>query len=289
MNKKRTKEVFTYVFIVLLAVCQAAMYHVFVFPNGFAPAGVGGVVTMVQYALSFSAGYLTLIINIPLAVLAFFFADKTYAVRSFVFVAVFSAMLFVWEAVGFYQYDAGDSPVLAVFAAGAIGGIIYGFSLRINSSTGGTDFVAAVIHKKQPQFSLVWVIFTLNAAVAVVSFFVYDYRMEPVILCLLYCFIQSRISDTIVKGESSALKAEIITACPEQLAERLLTGLHHGVTEITVRGAYSNTEKTLIVCLINKRDLVHFKKILAEFENTFAYVSSVNDVYGRFYRKTLLP
>lgn len=62
----------TYVFIVFLAVASATTYHVFIFPNKFAPAGVGGITTMVQYAFGFSAGYLTLIVNVPLAVLVFF-------------------------------------------------------------------------------------------------------------------------------------------------------------------------------------------------------------------------
>lgn len=44
----------------------------------------------------------------------------------------------------------------------------------------------------------------------------------------------------------------------------------------------------MLVCLINKHDLVAFKKILAGFDNTFAYVSSVNDVYGRFRRNTII-
>ncbi|PWM74927.1 MAG: hypothetical protein DBX59_02775 [Bacillota bacterium] len=288
MKQKIVKETLNYALIAVMAAVQAAVYHIFVFENDFAPAGVGGIVTMVQYAFSFDAGYLNLIINVPLALAVFFFADRTYALRSFLFVLVFSGMLFVWDAAGLYRYDAGESRILAVIAAGAVIGIVYGFSLRINSSTGGTDFIAALVHKAKPQLSLVWVIFALNASVAVVSFFVYGQQMEPVILCLAYCFIQSRISDGILKGFSSALKAEIVTDKPEELTERLLSGTHHGVTEISVRGGYSHAEKTMIVCLINKRDLVTFKKILSEFENTFAYVSSVNDVYGRFFRNNVL-
>lgn len=111
----------TYVFIVFLAVASATTYHVFIFPNKFAPAGVGGITTMVQYAFGFSAGYLTLIVNVPLAVLVFFFGDRTFAVRSFLFVLVFSAMILVWDAVGFYSYDAGDNKLLAVIAAGHAG------------------------------------------------------------------------------------------------------------------------------------------------------------------------
>ncbi len=287
-RSKILKETMTYVFIVFLAVASATTYHVFIFPNKFAPAGVGGITTMVQYAFGFSAGYLTLIVNVPLAVLVFFFGDRTFAVRSFLFVLVFSAMILVWDAVGFYSYDAGDNKLLAVIAAGTLGGVIYGYSLRLNSSTGGTDYAAALIHKARPQFSLIWVIFALNASVAVVSFFVYDYQMEPVILCIIYCFTQSKISDGILKGVSSALKVEIITDKPDELIDELLKHIHHGITEIAARGAYSHTDKTMLVCLINKHDLVAFKKILAGFDNTFAYVSSVNDVYGRFRRNTII-
>lgn len=197
-------------------------------------------------------------------------------------------MILVWDAVGFYSYDAGDNKLLAVIAAGTLGGVIYGYSLRLNSSTGGTDYAAALIHKARPQFSLIWVIFALNASVAVVSFFVYDYQMEPVILCIIYCFTQSKISDGILKGVSSALKVEIITDKPDELIDELLKHIHHGITEIAARGAYSHTDKTMLVCLINKHDLVAFKKILAGFDNTFAYVSSVNDVYGRFRRNTII-
>lgn len=288
MRKKILKEAFYYALIALMATLQAAVYHIFVFENDFAPAGVGGIVTMVQYAFSFQAGYLNLIINVPLALAVFFIADKKYALRSFVFVLVFSGMLLVWEAAGLYRYDAGENRILAVIAAGTIIGVIYGVSLRIDSSTGGTDYLAALVRKAKPQFSLVWLIFALNASVAVVSFFVYGQQMEPVILCLVYCFIQSRISDGILKGFASALKVEIVTDKPDELRDRLLNGVHHGVTEISVRGGYSHTDKTMLICLINKRDLAAFKKILASFDNTFAYVSSVNDVYGRFFRNNVL-
>ncbi len=287
-RSKIFKEITVYLFIVLLAVASATTYHVFIFPNRFAPAGVGGITTMVQYAFGFSAGYLTLIMNIPLALAVFFWGDKVFAVRSFLFVLVFSGMILVWEAVGLYQYDAGDNTLLAVIAAGTLGGVIYGYSLRMNASTGGTDYAAALIHKAKPQLSLVWVIFALNASVAVVSFFVYDYQMEPVILCIIYCFTQSKISDGILKGVSSALKVEIITDKPDELIDELLKHIRHGITEIAARGAYSHTDKTMLVCLINKHDLVMFKKILAGFDNTFAYVSSVNDVYGRFRRNTII-
>lgn len=63
-----------------------------------------------------------------------------------------------------------------------------------------------------------WVIFGLNASVAVLSFFVYGCQFEPVILCLIYCYLSSRISDSILKGGKKALKFEVVTKQADALA-----------------------------------------------------------------------
>lgn len=45
-------------------------YELFVFPNAFAPAGINGFATIIQYLFHVSIGYLSLIINLPLILLA---------------------------------------------------------------------------------------------------------------------------------------------------------------------------------------------------------------------------
>ena len=57
--------------------------------------------------------------------------------------------------------------------------------------TGGTDFVSAIVHKHAPEKSVFGISFTLNAVIAVASYFVYGYKMEPVILCILYSFMST--------------------------------------------------------------------------------------------------
>lgn len=281
-----------YLGLIGLAVVSATSYYVFIYKNRFAPAGINGIATMVQDAFGFNVGYLSLIINVPLAILTFFIVNKKYAVRTMVFVVVFSLMNIFYEKVRFngkpfYQYDAGNNKLLAVIAAGVIGGVIYGYALKLSGSTGGTDYIAILINHKFPHFSIVWVTLVLNSSVAVASFFVYDYNMESVILCLIYSFLLSKFSDMILKGFESAVKIEIITDKPDEIIEELLEKIHHGITEINATGAYTHAEKKMIICIINKRELAEFKKIVSKYANTFAYVSSVNEVYGKFHRKRL--
>ena len=46
-----------------LACLMGVSYELFVFPNAFAPAGINGLATMLQYLLHVNIGYLSLLIN----------------------------------------------------------------------------------------------------------------------------------------------------------------------------------------------------------------------------------
>ena len=179
-------------------------------------------------------------------------------------------------------YNSGYSRLLGPVAAGVVSGTVYGLVLRLNGSTGGTDIVAAWMHKLRPEVSLVWLIFGLNAAVAALSFFVYGCQFEPVILCLVYCYLSSTIGDHILKGYQTALKFEVVTRDAGALSNRLLRELRHGVTVLPARGMYSDTPRDLLVCVVNRSQIVRFQEMLQEFPDAFAYVSTVNETMGNF-------
>ncbi|MUU12952.1 MAG: YitT family protein [Oscillibacter sp.] len=112
------------------------------------------------------------------------------------------------------------------------------------------------------------------------SFFVYGCQFEPVILCLIYCYLSSSISDTILKGGKSAMKFEVVTRQPEELSRQLMQQLRHGVTVLQAEGMYSETPRSLLICVVNRHQVVRFQEILARFPDTFACVSSVNETWG---------
>ena len=239
---------------------------------------------MVQYLFDFSIGYMSLLINIPLILLAWRKLDPQFARRSLLFVLVFSSATLVLNRMDLsaISYHSGYSALLGPVAAGVISGAVYGLVIRQNGSTGGTDIVAAWVRKHHPEASLVWVIFGLNASVAALSFFVYGYQFEPVILCLIYCYLSSHISDGILKGGKTALKFEVITRSAPALSTRLMQELRHGVTVLPAQGMYSDTPRDLLICVVNRHQIVRFQDILCEFPDTFAYVSTVSETMGNF-------
>ena len=288
IRKFGNTRVFRYLAIALFAVAYALIYEIFVFPNSFAPAGINGIVTMIQYLFRFKVGYLSLIINLPMLAAAWFVLDRSYALRTLTFTLIFSATLLVSERLGIAEsgiiFEATDTGgrLLAAIAAGLFNGFLYSMSVRMGGSTGGTDVVGEFIHHARPEYNTVWVIFTINAIVAVASFFVYDLKYEPVILCAVYIFVNSRTSDAIFKGNRAAAKFEVITTQPEQLSHELITTLRHGCTVIRAEGMYTHSNRAMLVCVINRRQVVDFERIIRKYDNTFAYISTVNGIVGNF-------
>ncbi len=282
------KKALEYAAVLGAALLMALNYEIFVFPNSFAPAGVNGIATMIQYKLRFSIGYMNLLLNLPLCFAALFVLKRDYALKSLVFCLAFSgfALVFKYRLVDLtpylYQTATGTSVVLAPVAAGVVNGFIYGAAIKANASTGGTNIVAAFVHHRHPEKNLMAIVFILNASVAISSYFVYDHKMEPVICCLIYSFITSLISDRILKGGKSQVKFEIVSADYEALAKEIIEETHHSATVIPAKGMYSGKDTDLLICVVNKHQIVKLQEIIRRHPGSFAYISSVNETFGNF-------
>ncbi len=284
------RHVITYVVILLLACGNAMSYHLFIFPNRFAPSGLNGLCTIIQEVSGLNVGYLSLIINIPLAVLVYVFVNHKLAVRSMVYVFTFSAMLVVLERVDLsafaYATENGTSAILGPLVAGIISGAVYAILVRGSAYTGGTDYVASLIRKRRPDLNFFYVTFLINVGVAAISYFVYDFQMEPVILCILYSFMSSTVSDNMLKSGRSAIRFEIITDQPEELSREIIEQLHHSATVVPAKGMYTGKETNILICVISKSQITNLAKIIRKYPNTFAIMSQVSEVMGNFIQRT---
>ena len=284
------RKVFTYAIILLLAFGNAMSYHIFVFPNRFAPSGLNGLCTIIQELFGLNVGYLSLIINVPLALVVFEFVNRKLAVRSMVYVVTFSAMLVVLEKADLsafaYSTENGTSTILGPLVAGIISGAVYGILVKCSSYTGGMDYVASLVRIKRPDLNFFYVTFLINVAVAGISYFVYGFQIEPVILCVLYSFMSSTVSDNMLKSGRSAIRFEIITDHPQELSRDIIERLNHSCTLIPGRGMYSGQEKNILICVINKSQIATLSKLIRKYPGTFAVMSSVSAVMGNFKKLT---
>ena len=283
---RNLKRVWTYLAIAAVAMLAALNYELFVFPNAFAPSGLNGICTMIQYVSGVSVGYLSLLINIPLALIVYFKVSKPIAVRSMVYVIVFSVGLLILEKVDLtpfaYSTANGTSHILGPLTAGLIMGYIYAILMKASAYTGGTDFVAAIIHAKNPEKSVYGLSFLMNALVAVSSYFVYDFKMEPVLLCILYSFASTNMAERFLKNGRSAVRFEIVTNYPEQISKEIINKLHHTATVFPAKGMYNGKEVDIVMCVVNNSQMEALSQIVQRYPHTFAIMSQVNEVMGNF-------
>ena len=282
------KKVFPYLQILFSAVLLAFVYYVFIITNNFAPAGLNGIATMIQYKTGFSISYMSLLINIPLSVLAYFLVQKDFAVKTFLFSVVYSAAFLLLQNsdLTFIQYNAlGHDTIYPVILSGVLGGAVYGTCFRNNASTGGTDVISRYINKVRPETNFFVVTFLLNGVVAISSIFVYSegvLNYKPMALCILYCFLSSFVGNLLLKTTKTAYKFTVITAHKEELVEEITKSLHHGCTELDVTGSYTGSKRTMLICVVNKHQLHDFQNILAKYPDTFSYFEVVSETYGNF-------
>ena len=281
-----TKKLVSYLFIVVLGLVLALNYQLFVFPNNFAPAGLNGIFTMIQYLFDFKLSNASILLNIPLFFVVFFKVSRPYATRAMVFLLSFSGCLMLLDKVDLspFVYSTTSSTLLGPAVAGMISGVCGYFMHRMGACMGGTEYIAKLIHRKNPAFNLFTIIFLLNATVACISYFVYGYQIEPVLLCIIYSYFSSSIRDNMNRKYQSALRCEIVTDHGEQLGKEIIENLHHSVTQLQGKGLYTGKEKNVLVCIVNPTQLNELTKIVARYPDSFVSVSHINGVVGKFKR-----
>ena len=293
---KNEKNIGEFLFDILYAVAAGIIvgtaYHFFQNSNGFAPGGVGGLATITSYLLTDKVSWSVLMVafNLPIFILVSAFINKKLGAILSLYMLVQSAMPIFYNAIDARPYSAlayseDFNIVFACIATGVISG--FGFSLMLKrfGASGGTYGISALLKKAKPDLNIAYVSFIMDTSVVFIAFFVYGMKITPVICTLLNLFIANVIVDHGLSGIKNGYKFEIITSDPDTLSSELLTNLHHGVTCIKARGMYSGTDKHLLICIINKRQIGAVIKIIKSHPDTFASFEKVNEVFGNFKRR----
>lgn len=292
--KKRylTNLILDMLYAVTAGMIVGSAYYFFQNSNGFAPGGVGGLATITHYLLADKVSWSVLMVafNLPIFVLVSVFINKKLGAILSLYMIVQSFIPRLYEAIGASPYSLANNQedfniVFACIATGVISG--FGFSLMLKrfGASGGTYGISALIKKMRPEMNIAYVSFVMDTGVVLIAFFVYGMKVTPVICTLLNLFIANVIVDHGLSGIKNGYKFEIVTNDPERLSEDLIRQLRHGVTSIQVHGMYSNTDKYMLVCIINKRQIGEMMKIIKNYPDTFASFEKVSEVFGNFKRR----
>ncbi len=293
--KKQTKcmqLVFDMFIAVVSGIVVGTAYFFFQNSNGFAPGGVGGLATITHYLLGGPVdwGIFMLAFNLPIFILVSILIDKKLGLMLSIYMIVQSSIPRLYSLLGLQAYSLSNNGddfniIFACIATGVVSGLGFSLMLRHFGASGGTYGISALIRKARPDLNIAYVSFIMDASVVAVAFLVYGRKLTPAMCTLLNLFIANVIVDNGISGIKNAYKFEIITNEPDRIAENIMEKLKHGVTQIRVRGMYSNTDKYMLVCIVNKRQIGDMMRIIKSYPGTFANVVKTNEVFGNFKRK----
>ena len=279
-------------FVLAAGTVVGTAYFFFQNSNGFAPGGVGGLATITYH---FSGGaldwsLLMVAFNLPIFILVSALINKKLGLFLSLYLLVQSFVPKLYEFLGakpycLVNYGEDFNVIFASIATGVISGFGFSLMLRHFGASGGTYGISALIKKAKPDLNIAYVSFIMDASVVFIAFFVYGMKITPVMCTLINLFIANIVVDRGLGGIKDGYKFEIVTTHPTELSEELMTTLKHGVTEINVHGMYSDTDRYMLVCIINKRQIGEMMKIIKKYPDTFASFQKVNEVFGNFKRK----
>lgn len=293
MKAKLVKDLLVDLFFAVAAgIVVGTAYFFFQNSNSFAPGGVGGLATITYHLSGYQLDWSLLMVafNLPIFVLVSALINKKLGFFLSVYLLTQSFLPKLYTLVGIKPYSLATcgedfNVIFACIATGVISGFGFSLMLRHFGASGGTYGISALIKKAKPDLNIAYVSFIMDASVVFIAFFVYGMKVTPVMCTLLNLFIANVVVDKGLGGIKDGYKFEIITKEPEALADELMKTLKHGVTSMKVQGMYTDTERYMLVCIINKRQIGEMMKILKKYPDTFASFEKVSEVFGNFKRK----
>lgn len=278
---KLLKTVMDLCLIVVAAALSAVGLYCFVNPANFAPSGIDGVSMMLQRLTSINFGYISLAINIPLLIIAWFFISKKYVIHTTLFTLFSSFLMILMEKIDMYQYISKNNAWIAVLASGIMLGVRTAIMFKIGGSTGGVDIIASIVQQKRPYMNIESVISVFCYVIIGVSFFVYG-NIESIIMSVAQMLIFNFTMNYVLKTTRNAVEAHIITDNPDSFKEDIINNLKHGATIIDGKGMFTGDNKKTIITIINIRQMNDLIKISKKHPNSFIYFNEVNGVWGNF-------
>ena len=282
----------------------------FIAPNNFTIGGISGIAILINVASNDKIPQSILVIglNLPLLILSFFFVKRRFALLTTLNTAMQSVWLFILEKIipdfkvifpGGYMPDGitlvgGEaSKLFAAVAAGICIGSAIVLAFKVGGSTGGADILAVMIQKKLAAGSIAWILFSINCVVIGMSVFILPCNAEkndplyygalfmPIVLSAFESYIESKTNEALTNGFTSAVEFRIITDKPDEMAAALMKELSRGVTSLPAKGMYTKEDKTMLVCVISKRQIATVRRITKEIDpDSFAVMSRVSQVLG---------
>ena len=278
-GKKWFSYVKSYGFITGACVIYALAFNFFYAPNDIAFGGITGLAQMINRVAGFPpVGVSIIIMNIPLFALAWWLLGGKMLLGSLYAMTVSSLLLDLFGHL--MVFPTLQEPLMACIFGGVAIGTATGIIAREGSSTGGTDIASRLLRLKFPSLSIGQTLRLLDLAVIAGVSIVFQ-QLHSALMGVLALFISTYCMDRVLFGAELSKVAYIISSKPQEIARVIVKEMHRGVTVLHGEGAWSGTEKQVLLCAFKSRQVVVLKRRIKEIDPyAFIIVSNAYEVLG---------
>ena len=295
---ERRRTAATFAALTFASILMAINYRTFVEWGGLYPAGATGLSMLLQriaqrFADAAGSGYVVPFSPINLALNAvpvwvgFRFIGRRFTFRSLYVIfmtGLFTDVLPIHALTSFIS--ASDLSRLATdpFLTSIFGGIVFGFAmslcLRMNATTGGTDFIAIYLSEQKGRET--WgIILAVNASILLAGGFVFGWAGS--LYSIVYQFVTLQVVHLMYRTYQHQTLL-IVTTEPKRVCEAIYRVSHHGATVVHGVGGYSGNGASVVYSVVAADDTAYIYSICKKIDpNAFINTMSTSRVIGRFY------
>ena len=267
-----------YALVALGSALFAAGFQFFLYPNSIIVGGVSGIAMIINYLTGLPVGIMTIVLNIPLFIIAWKHFGGKFIISSLVGMLLSSLLVDIMAVI---NYSPTDDMLLACLIGGAIKGFGLGIIYYAGATTGGTDIIAKFVRLRFPYINFGTIVLLTDAVIIIAFAMIFD-RVEAAMYAVIAMFVVSKVIDLVLYGIDNSSVCYIISENSEQLVKDITDKLHRGVTILSGEGAYSHKDKQVLLCVIKRTQIADIRKIIRNIdENAFFIVSDAKNVFGK--------
>jgi len=280
MNKNNLfKTVRDYILITFAMLGYCIGWTVFLLPNNITIGGVPGIASVVFWGTGIPVQATYFAINAILLLAALKILGFKFCMKTIYAVLVLTVSLDIGARMAGNTHMLSDQPFMAAIIGGILCGCSIGITLSCDGSSGGTDIIAAIIHKYR-DISLGKVILICDIIIITSSYLVLR-DWEKVIYGYVVLCVSSFCIDQVVNSMRRSVQFFIISDKWAEIGHEINLHPHRGCTVINASGFYSGNEVKMLFVLARQREASTIFSLINEIDpKAFVSQSAVIGVYG---------
>ncbi len=281
ITNPKIKLIFDYIVLIFGATLVGVSVGSVLLPSKLSTGGFTGIATILHYVMKLPASVILLVLNIPIFLLVWKVIGFKYGFRSLVGMIFCSLGIRLGEYFGVLTTE----PILAAIYGGILSGLGIALTYRAGGSTGGTDLVAKLVQVKKQHMNLSEILLIVDSIIIATSSIIFN-SIEVALYSIVSLYVMTKMLDLVLVGAEYSKAVFIITEKDKEISDYMHSVLSRTTTKINAVGTYTNTEKRILLCVVNKKEIPKLKEgILGIDDKAFTIITTVTDAYGQGFKE----